>query len=286
MGRRGKREGTVCETVAMCITLALAFGLLFMAMHACWETRAAPVVKPADAAAQHSKVTHKSRRCPKKVAAAPPPAEAVAPPALPSSTVPDVAIHGTVIAVYDGDTVTVEDDCGETYQLRLHGIDAPERKQDFGYMARLALSGMVLGKRVAIMQTTKDRYGRMVGRLFVAGNDVNCAMVRNGHAWHYSKYAPDDTELSNAEEFARRNRLGIWSVPVSTPPWVFRKQHVQTVSGAVSPPPDDAEGPYWISGTGKTHNSTCRYYEATVNGHHSSVASGNDCEICGGAAAD
>lgn len=277
MGRRGKpRQRSACEPAAMCITLALACGLLFMAIHACLQTRAAHAGKPAVAAAQHTTVKHKGHgRKTGDAAPAPPP-----------HAVPGTAIHGTVTAVYDGDTVTVEDDCGETYQLRLHGIDAPERKQDYGNMARLALSGMVLTKRVSICHTSRDRYGRMVGRLYVDGRDVNCAMVRNGHAWHYTKYAPADSELGNAQEFARRNRLGIWSVPDPTPPWTYRMQLEQAAAGADNPPPDEAEDTYWISSTGKTHNSTCRYYETTENGYHSSEPSGNNCEICGGAETD
>ncbi len=39
---------------------------------------------------------------------------------------------------------------------------------------------------------------------------------------------------------------------------------------------------YWISKTGKTHNSSCRYYKKS-NGHGSDTPSGNDCKICGGA---
>lgn len=42
------------------------------------------------------------------------------------------------------------------------------------------------------------------------------------------------------------------------------------------------EGQYWISSTGKTHNSSCRYYR-TCKGHASDKGSGNNCKICGGA---
>lgn len=286
MGRRGKRrERMGWETVAMCCTLTLACGLFFMAMHACWQTGAVYGGKPAVADVPQSRVKQKKRGVKTRDAARVrhTVAKEKRPPASPAPAVPNAAIHGKVTAVYDGDTVTVEDDCGETYQLRLHGIDAPERKQEYGNMARLALTGMVLGKRVAIQQTAKDRYGRMVGRLYVDGRDVNCAMVSNGHAWHYAKYAPEDTEIGNAEEFARRHRLGIWGEPAPTPPWMYRKQHEQAAGRADATPADEAEGLYWISSTGKTHNSTCRYYEATEKGYHTNEPSGNDCEICGGA---
>lgn len=43
-----------------------------------------------------------------------------------------------------------------------------------------------------------------------------------------------------------------------------------------------AQGKYWISSTGKTHNSTCRYYN-NCKGYWCDTGSGNNCKICGGA---
>lgn len=40
---------------------------------------------------------------------------------------------------------------------------------------------------------------------------------------------------------------------------------------------------YWVtSSSGKTHNSSCRYY-ANSKGHFSTTGTGNNCKICGGA---
>lgn len=43
-----------------------------------------------------------------------------------------------------------------------------------------------------------------------------------------------------------------------------------------------AQKKYWISSTGKTHNSSCRYYN-NCKGYWSDTGSGNNCKICGGA---
>lgn len=43
-----------------------------------------------------------------------------------------------------------------------------------------------------------------------------------------------------------------------------------------------AQKKYWISSTGKTHNSTCRYYN-NCKGYWSDTGSGDNCKICGGA---
>lgn len=47
---------------------------------------------------------------------------------------------------------------------------------------------------------------------------------------------------------------------------------------------DAAQGKYWISSTGKTHNSSCRYYN-NCKGYWSDTGSGDNCKICGGAGA-
>lgn len=49
--------------------------------------------------------------------------------------------------------------------------------------------------------------------------------------------------------------------------------------GSAAPVPDSQR--FWISSTGKTHNSNCRYYN-NCKGHFSPVGSGDNCKLCGG----
>jgi hypothetical protein len=49
----------------------------------------------------------------------------------------------------------------------------------------------------------------------------------------------------------------------------------------VTPTTPATSGDYWISSTGKRHNSRCRYY-GTGNGHKASASEGVACKICGG----
>ena len=44
-----------------------------------------------------------------------------------------------------------------------------------------------------------------------------------------------------------------------------------------------AGGKFWITSTGKTHNSKCRYFGTTKTGKWTNKGSGNNCKICGGA---
>ncbi|WP_035608081.1 bZIP transcription factor [Haloferula sp. BvORR071] len=49
----------------------------------------------------------------------------------------------------------------------------------------------------------------------------------------------------------------------------------------VTPSQPAQAGGYWISSTGKRHNSRCRFY-GTGNGHSGSASEGTACKVCGG----
>ncbi len=62
------------------------------------------------------------------------------------------------------------------------------------------------------MEMTMDRYGRIVGRVFIDGIDVNRELVAQGYAWVYRKYS-NDAELLSLEAEAKQKRLGLWADP-------------------------------------------------------------------------
>jgi endonuclease YncB( thermonuclease family) len=127
-----------------------------------------------------------------------------------------------VIAVYDGDTITVRTD--ETIKIRLDGIDAPELKQPFGQASKQAMSGLVFGQTVTIKPGKKDRYGRLLARVEIGGKDVSLTMVETGMAHWYEQYAKRDSQLQSAQTQAKTARRGLWSDPNVQPPWEFRKR--------------------------------------------------------------
>jgi len=127
-----------------------------------------------------------------------------------------------VIAVYDGDTITVRTD--ETIKIRLDGIDAPELKQPFGQASKQAMSGLVFGQTVTIKPGKKDRYGRLLARVEIAGKDTSLTMVETGMAHWYEQYAKRDTQLQSAQTQAKTARRGLWSDPNVIAPWEFRKR--------------------------------------------------------------
>jgi endonuclease YncB( thermonuclease family) len=134
---------------------------------------------------------------------------------------------GKVVSVTDGDTVTVRDEQRQQHKVRLAGIDAPEKRQAFGNRSKQSLSDAVFGKTVAVEWGKFDRYGRVIGKIIVDTKDVNLSQVEAGLAWWYQKYSAEqsasDRQLyAQAEDRARRERLGLWRDAEPTPPWDWR----------------------------------------------------------------
>jgi endonuclease YncB( thermonuclease family) len=135
------------------------------------------------------------------------------------------SFSGRCVGVLDGDSLKVLDG-GHTFEVRLEGIDAPEKGQAFGDRAKQTLSDLVYGKDVRVAGKTTDSYGRLVARVFVelpaaAPLDVNLEMVRRGMAWHYTRYS-SERALADAEATARARRTGLWADPHAVAPWTFR----------------------------------------------------------------
>ena len=137
-------------------------------------------------------------------------------------------LPGTVVGVHDGDTITLLDANRHQYKIRLAGIDAPELSQAFGRVSRKHLADQVAGRTVVIEWFKRDKYQRLVGKVMLNGSDINITQIEAGLAWHYKKYAseqsPEDRlRYARAEEQAHASRLGLWQDSHATPPWDYRK---------------------------------------------------------------
>jgi endonuclease YncB( thermonuclease family) len=115
--------------------------------------------------------------------------------------------------ITDGDTINILQK-----KIRLHGIDAPEKAQkcsknnkDYycGLTAKIVLKKKVNKNIVTCkVQKKKDRYGRYIGVCFSKKINLNKWMVRNGYAVAYKRYSIDYVA---DEEYAKKNKLGLWS---------------------------------------------------------------------------
>ena len=130
---------------------------------------------------------------------------------------------GLVVGVIDGDTISVLHD-GKGEKIRLYGIDTPEKRQAFGKKAKKFTSGMVYGKTVEVETRDTDRYGHSVALIYVDGQSLNEALVKNGFAWVYRKYCKEAfcEDWLNLEIVARYGKIGLWREPIPIPPWEFR----------------------------------------------------------------
>jgi endonuclease YncB( thermonuclease family) len=139
------------------------------------------------------------------------------------------SLRGLVVGVADGDTVTVLTGQKTRFHVRLLGIDAPEKSQDYGQRSKQSLSGLVYMKEVDVEYEKTDRYGRLLGRITVGGKDANLAQVSAGMAWHYKQYeraqgTGDRLAYAEAERSARAGKVGLWEQAWPTPPWEFRRE--------------------------------------------------------------
>ncbi len=148
---------------------------------------------------------------------------------------------GRVVAIADGDTLTVLDASNAQHKIRLAGIDAPEKAQPFGQRSRQNLGALAFGKDVKVEWNKRDRYGRTVGKVWVESPDAPCrgkpdcpktldvglAQLTQGLAWWYRTYAneqsPEDQgRYEHAEFEAKIRRAGLWAEKNPVPPWEWR----------------------------------------------------------------
>ncbi len=131
-------------------------------------------------------------------------------------------IHGNVVSIADGDSITVLTPAKQQIKVRLAEIDTPERRQPYGKRAKQALSTKIFGKDVEVVKVTTDRYKRLVGKVYLNGRYINAEMVADGVAWVYRKYSKD-ARLLRLEDEARLDRRGLWGGSDPVPPWAWRK---------------------------------------------------------------
>jgi micrococcal nuclease len=130
-------------------------------------------------------------------------------------------LDGKVVSIADGDTFTILVN-NQQIKIRLHGIDCPEKGQDFSNVAKEFLSGYVFGKIVTVQDMETDRYGRTIGNVSVDGINVNEKLLEAGLAWHYKTY-DKNPGWAKLEDEAKRGKKGLWAQTNPIPPWEWRK---------------------------------------------------------------
>jgi len=133
-------------------------------------------------------------------------------------------LTGKVLWVYDGDSFKMNVDGRGVVEVRLYGIDAPEKGQPGGRMALKAAIKLLKNKTVRVVKVDIDKYKRVVGKVYLGKLYVNLWLLNNGYAWHFKFFSSDKT-FSKAESRARQAKLGIWKLANNIPPWEYRKKN-------------------------------------------------------------
>ena len=128
------------------------------------------------------------------------------------------------LKIIDGDTIVLN---GE--KIRFSGIDTPELKQTCmngnqkvfcGMLAKMLLVKKIGNEIPQCTREGKDTYKRTLAECFINGESLSVFLVRSGYAFAYRKYSD---KFIKEEEFAKKNKLGMWSMKFQYP-WDFRKE--------------------------------------------------------------
>ena len=119
----------------------------------------------------------------------------------------------TVVEILDGDTF----DLGNGERVRIIGINTPEKGRPFSDEATDALSEMIMGREVTLVNDSKnddvDSNGRLLRHVYVDETLVNYEMIRTGMAfWYpYSSGTDMDESYQEAQEAAENDHAGLWT---------------------------------------------------------------------------
>ena len=139
-------------------------------------------------------------------------------------------VLGRAARVYDGDSFALLAADGRRLQIRISGIDAPEKGQPFSERSRRHLTELLAQRELVVAPIKRDVYGRLVANVSVGDRDVGLAQLRAGLAWHFVRYARDQTPqqreaYARAESEAREARIGLWLDSRPLEPWRYREMH-------------------------------------------------------------
>jgi endonuclease YncB( thermonuclease family) len=134
-----------------------------------------------------------------------------------------------ITAVSDGDSLTGEKQTAsgkEIIQMRLYGIDAPDKRQAFGKEAWQFLESLCLNKTLYYDPVSgSDRFRRVIAIAWMPENrmSVNALMLKNGMAWLDPVHCQRRIcrRWDKIQAAAQAKRIGLWSDKNAVPPWVF-----------------------------------------------------------------
>jgi micrococcal nuclease len=114
-----------------------------------------------------------------------------------------------LIAVLDGDSIEAEVE-GNSEEIRLLGINTPERDECWSQEARQATRDLTETGSLTLVSAGRDRFGRLLGYVGADGLFVNASLVATGHATAITNDHAYLDEFRDAEQAAFELGLGLW----------------------------------------------------------------------------
>lgn len=122
-----------------------------------------------------------------------------------------------IIKVLDGDSFL----CRDRIEIRLAGLDAPEKDMPGSREARQWLTKTLANRIIKIYTVDRDRYLRFIAFVFIKPlkeptpslqDSVNYQMIERGLAWVYYHHSikPFFAKLHHAQKKAMDKRSGLW----------------------------------------------------------------------------
>ena len=134
-------------------------------------------------------------------------------------------VRSQELRVVDGDTIHLNNE-----KIRFTGIDTPELKQTCikegvinacGVTAKEILIEKIGNNKVECITEEKDQYKRTLAECFVNEESLSSYLVKRGYAFAYRRYSK---KFILDEDFARINKIGMWSMKFDYP-WEYRKNN-------------------------------------------------------------
>ncbi len=127
------------------------------------------------------------------------------------TTGPDQDVR--LVTVFDGDSILVDID-GTQAEVRLVGINAPERDECFGEAARDALTGLLETGPITISPAgdeDRDRFDRLLRYVLSGERLLNVVMLASGHGVLVDVDHPRAAEFATTADTAFAAREGMWA---------------------------------------------------------------------------
>jgi len=131
-------------------------------------------------------------------------------------------LSGNVMGVTDGGNIKVLDSAHKIHKVRMLGIAAPERGQPLATESTTHLADMIAGKDVFVELAGQDKYGYLLGTVFLGTRDINLEQLKAGFARVESNRQASESKLERAGAYlqaelsAKNGGLGLWAEPPPT----------------------------------------------------------------------